>query len=311
MGTLKPGLLKVAFVKLWGYVGVFVLASMLLALVVYAPLEGVLKLEALRDLDLGKVFFENLTFTMTVLLCARVAVRLLDRRPWGSLGFALYPKALWELGLGIAVGAGLLLGLWLVDGLFSVATGADAVVLPEVKVAWADVPAVLVLMLFVAFNEELLIRGFPLQMLVRTVGAPLAVALTSLGFGLLHLTGDAWNATTVVLDTGFSGILFAMAYLKTKSLWMPMGIHFSNNFIIFLFENPALEDINLIPPEQSQTVFFGWWLVNFPLYLMAFYLMYRWPYRPNETMKNYFDRYVRFGVAPQVSQTPLTTDEGE
>lgn len=306
MEQTKPTLIKAALIKLWGYVGVFVLASVVLALLVYGPLQGVLQLDTLEDLDLRKVLFENLMFSASVLLCAGFAVRLLERRPWGSLGLALYPKALWEFALGLVIGAGLLFILWLFDGVISAALGVGGMTWPSVELAWGDVPAVFVLMLFVAFNEELLIRGFPLQVLVRAVGAPWAVALTSVVFGLLHLTGDVWNAATVAFDTGFSGILFALAYLKTKALWMPIGLHFANNFVIFLFENPALEEINFIPPEQSQAAFFGWWLVAFPLYLMAFYLMHRWPYKPDEVMKKHFERYVRFGGAPAA-----VLDEGE
>jgi membrane protease YdiL (CAAX protease family) len=90
---------------------------------------------------------------------------------------------------------------------------------------WALVTAAMV--------EEIVFRGYPLHRLIEAVGPAAAVAATSGLFGLGHLRNphaSLWGA----LNTAEVGVLLALAYLRTRSLWLPWGIHFGWNVALGL-----------------------------------------------------------------------------
>jgi membrane protease YdiL (CAAX protease family) len=71
-----------------------------------------------------------------------------------------------------------------------------------------------------ALGEELLFRGFlqgRLQRLFgeRTGGGLMAAGLQAVLFGLVH----AYQGPTGILVTGSLGLVFGLAYLRTRSLW--------------------------------------------------------------------------------------------
>lgn len=79
-----------------------------------------------------------------------------------------------------------------------------------------------------AMTEELMFRGYPFQRLLEAVGPARAILLLSFLFGTVHL--DNPHATRwAFINTIAVGVLFAIAYLKTRALWLPWGIHFGWN----------------------------------------------------------------------------------
>lgn len=88
--------------------------------------------------------------------------------------------------------------------------------------------------LVVAGLEELVFRGFVFQRLVDGVGAWLAQPLMAAYFVLTHSQGLAgagelqWLAG---LNIFIAGLAFGMAYLATRSLALPIALHFGLNFL--------------------------------------------------------------------------------
>jgi hypothetical protein len=82
-----------------------------------------------------------------------------------------------------------------------------------------------------AINEEATFRGYPFQRLVESITPASAIALTSALFGLMHLKNPHHTAISTV-NTMLVGVPLAIAYLRTRSLWMPIGIHFIWNFLM-------------------------------------------------------------------------------
>jgi membrane protease YdiL (CAAX protease family) len=84
--------------------------------------------------------------------------------------------------------------------------------------------ATFLLLLLAALNEELVFRGFPLQVLIDGVGKWPAMAIMSILFGALHMNNP--NATILgTFNTIVAGILLSLAYVRTRSLWLPYAIH--------------------------------------------------------------------------------------
>jgi hypothetical protein len=91
--------------------------------------------------------------------------------------------------------------------------------------------AVAGLLFFGALMEELSFRGYPFQKLTQCFGAFWAVIALSALFGAVHL----WNPDSQGwLSWGFFntlavGLLFALARIRTGSLWFSFGLHFGWN----------------------------------------------------------------------------------
>jgi hypothetical protein len=85
-----------------------------------------------------------------------------------------------------------------------------------------------------AMYEELMFRGYPFQRLVEAIGSWGAIFVLSGIFGAIHLGNP--NAGGVLswgfFNTIFVGALFAYAYLRTRTLWLPFGMHFGWNFFL-------------------------------------------------------------------------------
>jgi hypothetical protein len=95
-----------------------------------------------------------------------------------------------------------------------------------------------------AVNEEAIFRGYPFQRLVESITPLGAIALTSLLFGLAHVANphSTWIST---LNTALIGITLAIAYLRTRSLWMPIGMHFIWNFLLGFFVGLPVSGLTL------------------------------------------------------------------
>ncbi|MET8748378.1 CPBP family intramembrane glutamic endopeptidase [Streptomyces sp. NPDC004728] len=81
-----------------------------------------------------------------------------------------------------------------------------------------------------AVTEELLFRGILFRIAEERLGTWWALTTTGSLFGLMHLTNEhatAWGALAIAIEAG--GMLTA-AYLATRSLWLPIGLHFGWNF---------------------------------------------------------------------------------
>ena len=145
--------------------------------------------------------------------------RLIERRVVTELSSAF----LRELITGVVVGALLFsvtIGiLWLL-GFYKV-TGING---------WTAMIPWFGLAIFSGVFEELLIRGILFRIMEEWLGSWLALAVSALFFGFLHLANPnatIWGAVAIAIE---AGILLAAAFMYTRHLWLPIGIHFAWNF---------------------------------------------------------------------------------
>ena len=85
-----------------------------------------------------------------------------------------------------------------------------------------------------ALGEELMIHGYAFQLLVRETGAWATIVPVAVIFALLHGSnpGSSWLSTAIT--AGF-GVVFGYAWLRSRDLWLPIGLHFGWNFTLPLF----------------------------------------------------------------------------
>ncbi|KAF4411054.1 MULTISPECIES: CPBP family intramembrane glutamic endopeptidase [Streptomyces] len=81
-----------------------------------------------------------------------------------------------------------------------------------------------------AATEEVMFRGVLFRIAEERLGTWIALALTGVLFGLAHLPNDnatVWTSVAIAIQAG--GML-AAAYAATRTLWVPIGLHFGWNF---------------------------------------------------------------------------------
>ncbi|HWU04930.1 MAG TPA: type II CAAX endopeptidase family protein [Streptomyces sp.] len=132
-------------------------------------------------------------------------------------------------GAGAAIGRGLLIGVAMFGAVItSIFLNAhyeiNGLASPTGAVGLAGFMAA------VAVMEELLFRGVLFRIVEERTGTWTALALTAVLFGAAHLfnpNASLWGALAIAIEAG--GML-AAAYAATRTLWVPIGLHFGWNF---------------------------------------------------------------------------------
>jgi membrane protease YdiL (CAAX protease family) len=154
-------------------------------------------------------------------------VTFVDRRRPGVLGFALDPAAAKDSAAGLGIGGAMLVAAVALLAVAKMARWvADEGTMPEYVAALATSFAFLAV---AAAAEEAVFRGYAVQALVEGVGVWPAVVGSSALFALLHANNP--NVTPVALANIFlAGVMLAVAYLRTRSLWFATAVHLGWNW---------------------------------------------------------------------------------
>jgi len=166
----------------------------------------------------GLVFGAFLIFVM----CAAYFgyVRLVERRNVVELARG---RSIVEFAIGFSTGAALfaataailgVLGVWQIDGVN----------------AWTSLIHPLSAALGAAFIEEILFRGILFRIAEESLGSGLAIALSAAVFGLAHGFNPGAGAVSTIAIGLEAGVLLAAAYMYSRRLWLPIGLHFAWNF---------------------------------------------------------------------------------
>ena len=168
--------------------------------------------------------------------------RWLEGLPWRSLGLTFHSGWLRDLIFGFVIGfASLVVAVGIASkGLkFSLAdTGWLGLVRSGIGSG--------ALLFVAALAEEAMFRGYGLQTLTRAKLAWLGVLLTSVPFALVHLTNPNVVPGVTFANTALAGIWLAAAYLRTRSLWLALGVHWSWNWALGWFFGLPVSGIRLV-----------------------------------------------------------------
>jgi membrane protease YdiL (CAAX protease family) len=163
-------------------------------------------------------------------LVAMLSVGLgVERASLSGLGFGRDVGRM--LGGGFAGGAAMLtlsVGVLAVCGWYRLG-GAGA------RISGGGFLGAVLLFLLVAVFEEVLFRGIFFRLLEQWLGTWIALLLTAVQFGWVHHRnpGATWLSTVGIAIE--AGVLLAGAFVVTRSLWAPIGLHWAWN----LFEGPV------------------------------------------------------------------------
>jgi membrane protease YdiL (CAAX protease family) len=176
---------------------------------------------------LAGVLIQAIVMLVASLVAGWAMLAAVDRRPPGALGFAVDRAAGRDSAVGFAAG-GAMLGLavlllamasmarWVAD----TGSGGEYVAALTRSLAFFAVAAA---------AEEAAFRGYAFQALVQGIGAWPAMLATSALFAWGHSNNP--EVTPVALANIFlAGVMLAVAYLKTRSLWFATAVHLGWNW---------------------------------------------------------------------------------
>lgn len=134
------------------------------------------------------------------------------------------------------------------------------------KSVWWDIRSVL--------TEELVFRGALLYILIQKLGVQKSNLISALAFGVYHwfsfgVFGNLLPMIFVMLGTGLMGYAWALAFAKTKSLWLPFGLHLGWNVVFnTVFSKGPLGELLLV--SQGEVALENWfWIFNFVVNLIV------------------------------------------
>ncbi len=207
--------------------------SLLLRLTFYAGF-GYLGLSLIPELlrpIFGMVVSATLGLFILALLVNLLTMRIFDRRPLTDIGLTGSAGSgknfLWGLILGGGA-AVLMLIAPLLAGTGHLVNRSNA------TSSWASLLFYLVVLLFGAAGEEILFRGYAFQLLIQKVGSWATVLPAGVLFGFAHAANP--NATLLsVLNTIVWGVFLGYAFLRSRDLWLPIGLHYGWNAVLPVF----------------------------------------------------------------------------
>ena len=214
---------RVAFFALASTAGGLLVSSVAYEAISFTPLIGFARQYDVPLAECGEV--------LALLIGTWAALRFIEGRReglWTRVGLGAKELRPRPLLIGLAAGTlGILVpcGVLLAAGRFGIERQ------PAEVVSWASgARSALFILAPAAFAEELTVRGYLFTTLIDGVGAPFAVAITSLLFAALHLL----NPDPTILSTAMvalAGVFLATVRLVTGSLWAAWVAHLAWNLV--------------------------------------------------------------------------------
>jgi membrane protease YdiL (CAAX protease family) len=106
--------------------------------------------------------------------------------------------------------------------------------------------------------EELIFRGALLYILIVKVGKEKAILVSAVAFGIYHwfawqAFGNPMQMLIIFLTTGSAGYIFALAFVRTGSMYLAAGLHFGSNLA------------NMVFFSKDKAIGLQWLLKSFPM----------------------------------------------
>lgn len=193
-------------------------------------------------------FIVRLVLLLAALLAGYICTRWLEGLPWRALGLWLDAGWLRDLLVGSLIG---IASLALATAIATAGGGLSFTISGRAALLQVGQTLIFSALLFIlaALAEEALFRGYPLQTLTRANLAWLAVLLTSVPFAAVHLKNPNVASGFTFINTALAGVWLAVAYLRTRSLWFPLGVHWAWNWALGSLFGLPVSGINDLAPH--------------------------------------------------------------
>jgi len=226
--------------KLWKFLLLLILGSFLFMIFYsFAQIPFVLGTRSISAIPLGLV-------SSYLLLCLYYAwMKLFEKREITELS---WKRCLPDTATGFAIGFLYFVAIVLVMMAFGLYT------VNGFMFNYVQIIRNLVMMLVVAIGEEVIFRGFMFRMINQRWGLIVALIISSLAFGFIHISNPnatVWSAVAIALE---AGIMLGLAYNYKNTLWVPIGIHWAWNFSQGQVFGYAVSGMNIVDSVVQPTI---------------------------------------------------------
>jgi hypothetical protein len=163
---------------------------------------------------------------IALVLGAWITLRWIDHRRFALFGLSFSSRGIKELAAGFAFGFLYLTGVFLI---LWIAGFADVTFGKMNSQTLQSILTYLVVFAAAGILEELVNRGYLFQVLIEGTRAWIAILGFSFLFSLGHIFNEDYSWISG-LCLFLHGILFGLVYFRTRSLWIPIGIHVAWNW---------------------------------------------------------------------------------
>ncbi|WBW97068.1 CPBP family intramembrane glutamic endopeptidase [Oceanirhabdus sp. W0125-5] len=179
-----------------------------------------------------KEFFNLIAIILMIIFCIGAILNWKKNKisVKGAIGMKFGKNTFIEISIGI------LIGFIAMAGIYGVELNLNLINFIKINQFDNELLKVFLLIAFYALSEEVIFRGVMLNGMITVFRKKyIAVLLTGIIFGLMH-AGNPHATTISIISNGIGGVMYSIAFLGSKSLWMPFGLHFAWNF----FQGPLL-----------------------------------------------------------------------
>ncbi len=204
----------------------------------FAALVGMLLLTGASE----SFALQGLVQLVVALVATLIILRVDGERGLSAIGLPLR-------GAVRGVAGGMLLGIVVIVAVLAIAVGAgglryagdDGTVVEYGATAlWTAL-----VFLVAGTGEEVVVRGYPLRVLLDRWGPGAALVLTSLVFTVLHGANPHVGAVGL-LNIGLAGVFLGLIRLRTGSLWWASGVHAGWNFGAGFLSDLPVSGLNIV-----------------------------------------------------------------
>ncbi len=178
---------------------------------------------ALEEIQIGKDYKDAITNAAIAIMAFAsytILYRFYEKRQITELKFTGFTK---NAGIGFLVGfilqSFVILVIYIGGGYSILRVNPASFLLPGFMIALSS-----------GIFEEILFRGIIFRLTEEKLGSTIAIIISALIFGLMHLANKNSSIYSAVAIAIEAGVLLAASYIYSKNLWLPIFLHFAWNF---------------------------------------------------------------------------------
>ncbi|MBZ4191645.1 CPBP family intramembrane glutamic endopeptidase [Niabella beijingensis] len=209
---------------------------------------------------------DNLFFYFCVSFLSSLWILRKQKLAITTIGFIPTRKRDWK---NFFIGSGIGLLMFIVTSLLIIWFAKEQWHLNK-QISVINLVITLIMVLWSAFVQEFVFRGYPFQELLKNYRPWVAQIAIAIPFGLMHINSSMTplEMGKVMLTTGMGSLLFGLGYIKTKKLLFPIGLHFGWNYAQALVSRTGDNAFTLFNVTQSNMEHYSFYNTTF-LYLVV------------------------------------------
>ena len=172
----------------------------------------------------SRLIIEIIPFISLLFACL-IMTKFVEKRNFSTLGFQS-ERIIYDISIGFLTGLFWIAISFVCQYIFgTIFKGAQNTIQASVFIIYG------IALLINASLQEILFRSYIFQSIENNFNVLSAIIITSVLFLGSHI-GAVKSGIIPSLNVFGAGLVFAIAYYKTKTLWMPITIHFIWNFLV-------------------------------------------------------------------------------